>query len=83
MKKNNDIKATDKLLPKAYRPLSSWCYFGRTVLYLIPIIGQIFLFAHAIDDKNCTGRNFARSFFCTLLVAAIGVAAYIVVNVLR
>ena len=67
----NNAKTAEQLLPKAYRPLSSWSYFGLAVLYLIPLIGQIFLLAHAIDGKNRHGRTFARSYFCGLLVLAI------------
>lgn len=73
MKKANKInyKNTDMLLPKAYRPLSPWNYFWRTVLYAIPVIGWICLLVHAIGCKNRHGRSFARSYFCALLVGAI------------
>lgn len=64
-------KANDKLIAKEYRPLSSWNYFGRCVLYAIPIIGWIFLLVHAINGKNRHGRSFARSYFCCLLIIAI------------
>ena len=57
-----------KLLAKEYRPLSGWNYFWRSVLYAIPVIGWIFLLAHAIGGKNRHGRNYARSYFCALLV---------------
>ena len=73
MKKNTkiDTKAAEMLLPKAYRPLSAWNYFGLSVLYAIPVIGWIFLLAHAIDGKNRHGRTFARSWFCGLLFYAV------------
>lgn len=73
MKKTKKInaKAAEMLLPKAYRPLSSWNYFWRSVLYLIPVIGLIFLFVHAINAKSRHGRSFARSYFCGLLILAI------------
>ena len=64
-------KANDKLIVKEYRPLSPWNYFGRCVLYAIPVIGWIFLLVHAISGKSRHGRSFARSYFCALLVAAI------------
>lgn len=64
-------KAMDKLLAKEYRPLSSWNYFGRSILYSIPLIGWIFLLAHAIKGKNRHGKSFARSYFCALLILAI------------
>lgn len=75
MKKNKRIKintkATDMLLPKAYRPLSPWNYFWRSVLYSIPVIGWICLLVHAISGKSRHGRSFARSYFCALLVGVI------------
>ena len=69
--KKIDKKNTDMLLPKAYRPLSPWNYFGRSILYSIPVIGWIFLLVHAIADKSRHGRSFARSYFCALLVGAV------------
>lgn len=75
MKKNKKIKintkTTDMLLPKAYRPLSPWNYFWRSVLYSIPVIGWIFLLAHAIAGKSRHGRSYARSYFCALLIGVI------------
>ena len=68
IKKSKDL---DMLLPKEYRPLSPWNYLGRCILYAIPVIGWIFLLAHAIKDKNRHGRSFARSYFCALFVFAI------------
>ena len=71
MKNKINTKASDMLLPKAYRPLSPWNYFWRSVLYAIPVIGWIFLLVHAIAGKSRHGRSFARSYFCALLLAAI------------
>lgn len=75
MKKKINKKTADMLLPKEYQPLSSWNYFGRTILYLIPVIGQIFLVIHAINSKSRHGRSFARSFLCTLLLGAVIIGA--------
>ena len=86
MKKRINYKASDMLLPKAYRPLSPWNYFWRSVLYAIPVIGWIFLLAHAIDGKNRHGRTYARSWFCGLLtfsvIAAIGIAVAFALNLI-
>ncbi|MCQ2420362.1 MAG: hypothetical protein MJ118_04435 [Clostridia bacterium] len=62
-------------LPQAYKPLSPWQYFGLEILYALPLIGWIFLICHAIGSKNLNKRNFARSFFCVYLLAALIVAA--------
>ena len=51
-------------LPEAYRPLSPWAYFGLSILYSVPVIGWIFLIAHALESRNINKRNYARSFFC-------------------
>ena len=67
-------KASDMLLPKAYRPLSTKAYLGLTILYIIPVIGWIFMLAHAIDAKNRHTRTYARSWFCglfTFIVVAV------------
>ncbi|MCR5458211.1 MAG: hypothetical protein K6F14_09105 [Clostridiales bacterium] len=49
-------------------PLSPWKYFGLEILYSIPIIGWIFLVCHAIGASNVNKRNFARSYFCFIVV---------------
>ncbi len=54
-----------------YRPLSPWSYFFLSILYEIPLIGLIFLIVHALSDANINRRNFARSFFCALILVLI------------
>lgn len=58
-------------LPEKYRPLSPWAYFGLTVLFSIPVIGFIFLIIFSISGANINRRNFARSFWCSLVLALI------------
>ena len=58
-------------LPPKYRPLSAWEYFGYTLLFSIPIVGFICMIVFAFNDSNINRRSFARSFFCSLLIAAI------------
>ena len=61
------------------RPLSPWAYFGLEILYSIPIIGFIFLLIHAIGGGNINRRNFARSYFCVLIIVLIaGVIFFLV-----
>ena len=56
-------------LPEEYRPLSMWQYFLYQILFSIPIIGFIFLIIIAFGDgKNINLRNFARSYFCSLII---------------
>ena len=76
--KRKQLKQIEKHLPKSYRPISGWGYFWRAVLYAIPVLGWIVLLINALGSKNRNGRNFARSYFCALLIAII-VAAVVVV----
>lgn len=76
MKKNKRIKAAEQLLPKAYRPISGWGYLLHAILYSIPVIGWLFMLAHAFADKSRHIRYFARSYiFLTLLAVAGALAA--------
>ena len=58
-------------LPPKYRPLNAWEYFGYTLLFSIPIVGFICMIVFAFNDSNINRRSFARSYFCSLLIAAI------------
>ncbi len=69
------------VIPEQYKPLSPWGYIGYTVLFALPIIGFISLIVFSFNSKNLNRRNFARSYWCALLivlillVAAYGIAA--------
>ena len=59
-------------LPEAYRPLSMWGYFGYQILFAIPLIGFIFLVVFALGGtSNINLRNFARSYFCALIIVLV------------
>lgn len=62
---------TEDSLPERYRPLGAWAYFGYTILFSIPIVGLILLIVFSLSDANINRRNFARSFWCTLVLALI------------
>ena len=55
-------------IPEKYRPISMWGYFGYEILFSIPVIGFIFLIIFAIGSKNVNKKNFARSYFCFLII---------------
>lgn len=55
----------------SFRPLSPWAYFGYSILFVIPVIGWIFLIVLSFNGENINRRNFARSFWCLLIVLAI------------
>lgn len=58
-------------IPEEYRPISMWGYFGYQILFAIPIIGFIFLLVFAFGSKNINLKNFARSYFCSLIIIII------------
>ncbi len=54
-----------------YAPISPWAYFGLQILFAIPIVGFIFLIVFSISKGNINRRNFARSYWCVYILAAI------------
>lgn len=58
-------------LTDKYSPIKPFGYFFLQILYSIPVIGFIFLLIHAIGHENINRKNFARSYFCGLLIVII------------
>ena len=59
-------------IPPEYKPLSGWAYFGWQLLFAIPVVGFILLIVFACGGtRNINLRNFARSYFCALLIGVI------------
>ena len=59
-------------VPYAYKPISAWGYFGWKLLFAIPLVGFVLLIIFSCgvsENKNLT--NFARSYFCFLLIVLI------------
>ena len=57
---------------KDYTPISMWGYFGYNILFWIPFIGFILVLVFALGGtKNINLRNYARSQFCSLILAVI------------
>ncbi len=55
-----------------YKPISMWGYFGYEILFSIPIIGLIMLIVFSVGGtSNKNLKNFARSYFCFLILAII------------
>ena len=63
-------------VPSELQPLSPWKYFLLNILYAIPLIGLIFMICHAIGSQNINKRNYARSFFCILIVVLVIFAVF-------
>lgn len=68
-------------LPPEYKPLSPWSYLGYNLLFVIPILGLIFLFVFAFSNENINRRNYARSFFCAWLIAFVLVLLLILLTI--
>ena len=62
-------------LPEEIRPISMWGYFGYQILFAIPLIGLILLIVFALGGtRNVNLRNYARSYFCILII---GIAIFV------
>ena len=72
--KKGMIHMTDKYGydgPEQFRPLSPWAYFGYSILFAIPLVGFILLIVFSLSNQNINRRNYARSFFCALVIVLI------------
>ena len=58
-------------IPENYKPISAWGYVGYTILFCIPLVGLIMLIVFSFSDANINRRNYARSYWCVLLLAII------------
>ena len=62
---------TEAKIPQNYKPLSPWAYYGLQLLFSIPVVGFICLIVFSFDSGNIHRRNFARSYWCSLLLGLI------------
>lgn len=70
-------------IPEEYKPISMWGYFGYQLLFSIPCIGFIVLCVFALGGtKNINLKNFARSYFCVIILALlIGIIIFVLATV--
>ena len=54
-----------------YTPITMWGYFGYQILFSIPIVGFICALIFALSAHNINLRNFARSYFCFLIIVLV------------
>ena len=54
-----------------YRLLSPWAYVGYGILFTLPVIGWIPALQRLLNGDNLNRRNFARGYWCGVLVAVI------------
>lgn len=71
----------DSRIPAEYTPISMWGYFGYEILFSIPIVGFIILIIYAISAKNVNLKNFARSYFCYLIIMLIVCAVILAIAI--
>lgn len=72
----------EPVIPPEYRPISAWGYFGYQLLFSIPIAGLVLLIVFSCGaSRNKNLKNFARSHFCGLAIAAIIAAVMLIAAV--
>ena len=76
----DENKHLEQNLPMQYRPLSPWAYFGLQILFSLPIVGFISLIIFSLSKDNINLRNFARSYFCVLLVVLVVIMVIVVLG---
>lgn len=78
------VEITEQNLPPEYKPISMWGYFGYQLLFSIPCVGIIVLVIFAFGgSKNQNVRNFARSYFCYMILMVLLVAIIVITGLLE
>lgn len=70
-------------LPEHLKPMGAWSYFWLQVLYLVPIVGFIFLMIFTFHGGNINRRSFTRSYWCAALVIGIIYTVILLFFILR
>lgn len=65
------VNTDSSRIPEEYTPISMWGYFGYELLFSIPIVGFILLIVFSVSATNKNLKNFARSYFCLLIIVMI------------
>lgn len=77
----NEMQNNYSNIPEEYRPISMWGYFGYQLLFSIPCVGLIILLIFSFGGtQNVNLRNFARSYFCFLIVMASLVVLFLILG---
>ena len=66
----NQPSKKENKIPEKYSPLSPWSYFWLQILFAVPVVGFIFLIIFSFKNSNINRRNFARSYWCKLIIVA-------------
>lgn len=70
----------EERIPEQYRPISPWAYFGLQLLFSIPIVGFIFLIIFSCNSGNLNRRNFARSYWCGLIIVGAVLLVFLILS---
>ena len=54
-----------------FKPLSPWVYLGYFLLFTVVPFGWIAAIVFSFNDDNINRRNFARAYWCAVLVSVI------------
>ncbi len=65
-----------------YAPLSPWAYWGLTLLFSVPVVGLVFLIIFSISSANINRRNFARSYWITMILALLIIGVLVLIGFL-
>lgn len=57
--------------PAEVKLMGPWAYFGLQLLFSIPLVGFILLIVFSFDNSNLNRRNYARSYWCGLIVGLV------------
>lgn len=78
---NTEIDVQQQI-PDSHKPISMWGYFGYELLFSIPLVGFIILIVFAAGGTaNVNLRNFARSYFCYMILVLILVSIFVAIIV--
>lgn len=66
----NQPSKKENKIPEKYSPLSPWTYFWLQILFAVPVVGFVFLIIFSFKNSNINRRNFARSYWCKLIIVA-------------
>lgn len=74
MQEQNYPRYSQTGISPEYAPISMWGYFGYELLFAIPCVGFILLIVLSFTASNVNLKNFARSYFCFLIIILIIIA---------
>jgi len=68
---DNAVKSEDLEVSKEYKPIGMWGYIGYEILFALPVVGLILAIILSFAPENKNLKNFARSYFCWIIVGII------------